>query len=143
MESWLGGGGGYTQPDLIVNQFRRKTADTFSVLPNFSSADWGPFMACKAEKGVLEAHFPGRGSGVRNMALPSLENLRAKFSEASFPHFKTCFMQISLLSLDNNRRLIPIIYSVFNVPFSKCVAQKKKSCVCFTTFPSYIYSFFL
>ena len=53
-------------------------------------------MAGKA-KNTPEADFPGGrggGSGVRDMALPSLGNLRAKFSETSFPHFKTCFTQI-------------------------------------------------
>jgi len=35
------------------------------------------------------------GSGVRDMALPLLGNLGAKFSETSFPHFKPYFMQIS------------------------------------------------
>lgn len=35
------------------------------------------------------------GIGVRDMAPPSLGNLRAKFAERSFPHFKTyCTMQI-------------------------------------------------
>ena len=34
------------------------------------------------------------GSGVRDMALPSLENLGAKFSKTSFPHFTTSFTQI-------------------------------------------------
>ena len=72
---------------------------------NFSSVGKGPFMAVKA-KNTPEADFPGGrcvcvcvcggggGSGVRDMALPSLGNLRAKFSETSFPHFKTCFTQI-------------------------------------------------
>ena len=32
--------------------------------------------------------------GVRDMALSSLGNLGAKFSEMSFPHFKTYFTQI-------------------------------------------------
>ena len=53
-------------------------------------------MAGKA-KNTPGAHFPaGKGSGgVRDMALPSLENLGAKFSEKSFPHFlKTYFTQI-------------------------------------------------
>ena len=36
-----------------------------------------------------------RGSGVRDMALPSLGYLEAKFSETSFPDFKTYFTQIS------------------------------------------------
>ena len=35
-----------------------------------------------------------RGSGVRDVALLSLGNLGAKFSEMSFPHFKTYFTQI-------------------------------------------------
>ena len=35
-----------------------------------------------------------RGSGVRDVALLSLGNLGAKFSETSFPHFKTYFTQI-------------------------------------------------
>ena len=34
------------------------------------------------------------GIGVRDMAPPSLGNLGAKFSETSFPHFKTYFTQI-------------------------------------------------
>ena len=36
---------------------------------------------------------------VRDMALPSLGNLGAMFSEMSFPRFKTYFMQISHCSL--------------------------------------------
>ena len=69
---------------------------------NFSSAGKGPFMAGKA-KNAPEAHFPGgnvggggggKGSEVRDMFLPSLRNLRAKFSEMSFPHLKTYFTQI-------------------------------------------------
>ena len=44
----------------------------------------------------------------------SLGNLGGKSSETSFPHFKTYFMQIKLLSyLDNNLKcLIPIILPV-------------------------------
>ena len=98
MESWFRAGG-YTQPDLIVNQFRRKTADTFSVLPNFSSADWGPFMASK-EKNVCQMHtFLGGVVEWGTWPYPHWKFFRAKFSEASFPHFKTCFMQISLCYL--------------------------------------------
>ena len=42
------------------------------------------------------ARFWGQvGSGVQEMALLLLGNLGAKFSEISFPHFKTYFMQIS------------------------------------------------
>ena len=33
-------------------------------------------------------------SGGGGMVLNLLENLGAKFSETSFPHFKTCFLQI-------------------------------------------------
>ena len=41
----------------------------------------------------------GRGREVRDMALPSLGNLGAVFSEMSFPHFETYFMQIGRCSL--------------------------------------------
>ena len=46
-----------------------------------------------------EAHFPWeggeeRGSGVRDMALPSLGYLGTKFSERLFPDFKTYFTKI-------------------------------------------------
>ena len=53
------------------------------------------------EKYAPEAHFPGegRGNGVRDMTLPSLGNLGAVFSEISFPHFETHFMQIGRCSL--------------------------------------------
>ena len=55
-------------------------------------------MASRA-KTAPEVHFPwgeggGRGSGVRDMALPSLGYLGDKFSEMSFPDFKTYFTQI-------------------------------------------------
>ena len=66
---------------------------------NFSSAGKGPFMAGKA-KNAPEAHFLrgmggwGVGSEVRDMTLPSLRNLGAKFSEMSFPHLKTYSTQI-------------------------------------------------
>ena len=36
----------------------------------------------------------GGGSRVKDMAHPGFGNLGAKFSETSFPHFKTCFTQI-------------------------------------------------
>jgi len=36
----------------------------------------------------------GCGSGMRDMAPSTLGNLRAKFSEMSFPHFYTYFTQI-------------------------------------------------
>ena len=44
-----------------------------------------------------QVHFPrggggGGGIGARDIAPPSLGNLTAKFSERSFPHFKTYFM---------------------------------------------------
>ena len=47
--------------------------------------------------------FLGEGSsGVRDMALPSLGKLGAKFFEMLFSHFKTYFSKSALLSLDNN-----------------------------------------
>ena len=63
---------------------------------NFSSAIKGPFIAGKEKICTRGALSWGQGgSGVRDMAPPLLENLRAKFSETSFPHFKTYFTQIS------------------------------------------------
>ena len=53
-------------------------------------------------KNAPEVHFPGRGgggTGVRDMAVPSLGNLGAKLSKKSFPHFKTYFTQIELCYL--------------------------------------------
>ena len=59
---------------------------------NFSSAVKGSFIAGKAKD---RCTFPGAGgSGVRDMTPPLLGNLGAKFSETSFPHFKTYFTQI-------------------------------------------------
>ena len=63
-------------------------------------------MAGKA-KNAPGTHFPvegggegvGGSSGVRDIALPSLGNLGPKFSEMSFPHFKTYFTQIGLCHL--------------------------------------------
>ena len=42
------------------------------------------------------------GSGVKNMALPSLGNLGAKFSETSFRHFKSYFTQIGFCYLQRS-----------------------------------------
>ena len=41
-------------------------------------------------------------SGVKNMALPSLGNLGAKFSEMSFRHFKSYFTQIGFCYLQRS-----------------------------------------
>ena len=57
--------------------------------------------------GKPEAQFPVErgggggewGGGVRDMALLSLGNSGAKFSETSFLHFKTYFTQIGLCHL--------------------------------------------
>ena len=55
-------------------------------------------MASKEKKYSSEEHFPGGwgggGHGLMDMAPPSRGNLGAKFSETSFPHFKTYFTQI-------------------------------------------------
>ena len=69
----------------------------FSVLPNFSSAGKGLFMAMT--RVTISWGGGGRGSGLWDMAPPSLENLGARFSEMSFPHFKTYFTQIGLSHL--------------------------------------------
>ena len=50
-------------------------------------------MASKAKKYAPEVHFPGKGggeggSGVRDMAPPSLGNLGATFSETSLPYLR-------------------------------------------------------
>ena len=39
----------------------------------------------------------GGGSGVRDMASPSLENLGAKFSKTSFPHFTTSLHKLTVV----------------------------------------------
>ena len=64
---------------------------------NFSSSGKGPLMASKAKNLHRRCTFPWLGGGdigVRDIAPPSLGDLGAKFSETSFPHFKTYFMQI-------------------------------------------------
>ena len=62
------------------------------------------------------------GGGVRDLALPLLENLGGKLFESSFLHL--FYANRPSVSLDNNlQRLIPIVYSVFNVLFLKCVAH--------------------
>ena len=77
-----------------VRQNRASERTVFSL--NFSSAGKGPFMASKAINTSQRRTFLGDGdSGVRDMASNSLWNLGAKFAEASFPHFKTDFTQIS------------------------------------------------
>ena len=50
----------------------------------------GPFMGSKARN----ISGGGRGTGMTDKAPPSRGNLGAKFSETSFPHCKTYFMQI-------------------------------------------------
>ena len=52
---------------------------------NFSSAGKGPFTASKAK------HMQQAGSGVWEMAPLLPGNLGAKFSEMSFPKYKTYF----------------------------------------------------
>ena len=60
------------------------------------------------------------GSGVKNMALPSLGNLGAKFSEMSFRHFKSYFINWLLLSSEIIlKHLIPIILLFVQCSISK------------------------
>ena len=91
-----------------------------SVLPiYFSSAGKGPFMAIKAKKKkyVPEVHSPG-GRGV----VENVENLGAKFSETSFHHFKTLFMQIGhcylyttiIKTIDSNNFTLSSMFSFQN-----------------------------
>ena len=56
-------------------------------------------MTDKAENIRQKHTFLGGCREVRDMALPSLGNLGAVFSEMSFPHFETYFMQIGRCSL--------------------------------------------
>ena len=50
-------------------------------------------MASKA-KNISGGGGGGRDTGMRDKAPPSRGNLGAKFSETSFPHCKTYFMQL-------------------------------------------------
>ena len=64
------------------------------------------------------------GSGVMDMALPSLGNLGAEFSETSFPQFDLSYANWPLLSLDNNLKcLIPIILLCLQCSLSKMHGQ--------------------
>ena len=84
-------------PGMIA--LRNKTvAHTF--LPSFDHGRWlavsvlPKFLltAGKAENNHGGVHFRGQaGRGVREMAALLLGNLGAKFSEMSFPKYKTCF----------------------------------------------------
>ena len=51
----------------------------------------------------------GRGSGVRDMALLLLGNLRAKFSETSFPPFKTYLPKSAIFILRQQFKMFNII----------------------------------
>ena len=112
---------------------------------NFSSAVNRPFMAGKAKNMCQRCTLlGGGGQWSEGHGPPLLGNFGAKFSETSFPHFRTYFYANQpLLSLDNHLKcLIPIILLCLQCSFPKCLAHKKKSCLYFqfSTFP-YIYSF--
>ena len=71
--------------------------------------------------------------GVRDMAPPLLGNLRAKFSEMSFPHFKTYFKQIGHCHIKTTcnliKHLIPIILLCLQCSLSKMRGpEKEKLC---------------
>ena len=96
----------------------------------------GPYMAkyCKPKictRGTIS--WGKRGSGVRDMALLSLGNLGAKFSEMSFPHFKTYFTQICHCHLWTTiflKSLIPIILLRLQCFLSNiCGPEKEKLCI--------------
>ena len=74
----------------------------------------------------------------RDTPSPLLRNLGAEFSEMSFSHFTTYFMQIGHCYL---KTTIKLFHSDSNVLFPKCMTHKKKSCVYFSTFP-YIFIHF-
>ena len=64
---------------------------------NFSSADKGPFTAGEAKNMHHRGALFRRQAGIEVWEMPPLllGNLGAKFSEMSFPYFKTYFTQIS------------------------------------------------
>ena len=67
------------------------------------------------------------------MALPLLGNLRAKFSEMSFPHFKTYFKQVGHCHIKTTcnliKHLIPIILLCLQCSLSKMRGpEKEKLC---------------
>ena len=64
---------------------------------NFSPVGKGPLILWLVRQKIFTRGALSRGEGgigVRDMAPPSLGNLGTKFSEMSFPHFKTYFTQI-------------------------------------------------
>ena len=64
---------------------------------NFSPVGKGPLILWLARQKIFTRGALSRGEGgigVRDIAPPSLGNLGTKFSEMSFPHFKTYFTQI-------------------------------------------------
>ena len=68
----------------------------------------------------------GGGSGVRDMASPSLGKLGAKFSETSFPHFTALFRQTGrclifrqeFKTFDSNNIIIPCLSICLSVYLS-------------------------
>ena len=64
---------------------------------NFSPVGKGPLILWLVRQKIFTRGALSRGEGgigVRDIAPPSLGNLGTKFSEMSFPHFKTYFAQI-------------------------------------------------
>ena len=64
---------------------------------NFSPVGKGPLILWLVRQKIFTRGALSRGEGgigVRDMAPPSLGNLGTKFSEMSFPHFKTYFTPI-------------------------------------------------
>ena len=132
----------FNRPLTFKARLSVKPLSVFSL--NFSSAGKGQFMASQG-KDMHQSHtFLGEGSsGVRDMALPSLGKLGAKFFEMLFSHFKTYFTQIGIVIFRQQfaffvKLQIPIIFLCLQCSLSKCMVHKKESCVDFSTFP---YSF--
>ena len=64
---------------------------------NFSPVGKGPLILWLVRQKIFTRGALSQGEGgigVRDIAPPSLGNLGTKFSEMSFPHFKTYFTQI-------------------------------------------------
>ena len=67
----------------------------------------------------------GGSRGVRDMASPSLENLGARFSETSFPHFMAPFRQIGrcLILRQEFKTFVPTINYTLSVYLSVCLSR--------------------
>jgi len=80
-------------------------------------------------------------SGVRDMAPLSLRNLGAKFSDTSFPHFKTYFTQSTVVTFRQQLKTFNsnnfTLSSMFS--FQNAWPRKRKAVYTFVLFHIFIY----